>query len=224
MTKIAHLFFYSTLTLSEYFDILALMKIMIDLDRVVFDCPSVLSRLGNFLFTKSTLYKTLKYNIVDAERAKSSFNTLFFLKITHWQYLQPIEDAINILKLWNKQGFTLHFVSSRPNLNPLKKSAVEWLEYYNINYSSLIFACTNKPLYCLFNKFDVIIDDTLKNCTNANRLGINSIWLQNKFNEKYACLKPNGVFTTKTWFNINKIVQKINLSKQKPSSEKEIEK
>lgn len=188
------------------------MKIMIDLDRVVFDCPSFTSWLGNLIFTKTTPNKKLKYSIVDKVLAKKHQNPLFFLKSTHSENFEPIDNSIEILKLWNTQGFDIDFVSSRPNLYSLQKATVLWLENNNIEYNNLIFACTNKAKYCKENDIDIIIDDTTDNCINSANLGITAIQLLNAYNKK-TIKNTNKIHLANNWNNINDFVQ--NYSQEK---------
>ena len=56
------------------------MKIMVDLDRTVFDCPSLTYYFGNMTFGQSNLDKELKYVVVDNKKSETYHNHLFFLK------------------------------------------------------------------------------------------------------------------------------------------------
>ena len=58
---------------------LLIMRIMVDLDRTVFDCPSFVYYLGNLSFGESNLDKELEYAVVDLEKSKEYANKLFFL-------------------------------------------------------------------------------------------------------------------------------------------------
>ena len=57
------------------------MKIMVDLDRTVFDCPSLVYFFGNMSFGESNLDKELEYVLVDPEKSKDYANNLFFISI-----------------------------------------------------------------------------------------------------------------------------------------------
>ena len=46
------------------------MKIMVDLDRTVFDCPSLTYFFGNMSFGESNLDKELEYIMVDPQKSK----------------------------------------------------------------------------------------------------------------------------------------------------------
>ena len=181
------------------------MKIMVDLDRVVFECPSFMFWIGNKIFTKSHLDKELYYHIVDADKAMGYRNTLFFLKMSRSKNFNQIDKSVEILKKWNNQGLDIHFVSSRPKFKAFQKATVEWLKEKNINYSNLVFNCTNKPLFCKINKFDYIIDDTYKNCEGSFRLGINPIWVRTRQNKNIK--NERNIPEAYTWETIDNIIQ-----------------
>ena len=74
---------------------------------------------------------------------------------------------------------------------------------------------------------DLLIDDGLSNCLEANRRGVTSIWLNNRNH----AVKPSRItnqdkfYTAKNWTQIEKIIQKLILkANAKSSSEVEQEK
>ncbi len=189
------------------------MKIMVDLDRVVFDCPSFIYWIGNAIFTKTSLANKLTYNLIDVKKTSGYTNLLFFVKMSHAKNYTQVDNSIEILKKWNNQGFDISFVSSRPNFKSLQKATVEWLNQNDIKFSDLIFTCTNKPLFCKINKFDVIIDDTLENCVGAQKLDITPIWVRTKYNEDITNY-PNEIYNTSSWTEIDDYIQQIYNNKQ----------
>ena len=56
------------------------MKIMVDLDRTVFDCPSFTYFFGNMSFGESNLHKELKYVAVDSEKS-DEYNIKYYLNV-----------------------------------------------------------------------------------------------------------------------------------------------
>lgn len=181
---------------------------MIDLDRVVFDCPSFIYWIGNILFTKTHLDNKLTYNLIDTEKVSGYTNLLFFIKMSHSKNYTQVDNSIEILKKWNNQGFNISFVSSRPNFKSLQKATVEWLKENDIKFDDLIFTCTNKPVFCKINNFDVMIDDTLDNCIGAKKLDVTPIWVRTKFNIDEVDF-PKDIFNTSSWTEIDAFVQSL---------------
>ena len=182
------------------------MKIMVDLDRVVFDCPSFTFWIGNIFCTKRYEDKELSYHLINEEEAKTYKNNLFFLKMSHAKNFTQVDISVEVLRKWAEQGFEINFVSSRPKFKAFQKATVEWLNANNIKYNSLIFSCSNKPEYCKINNFDIIIDDTLENCKGAAEYGMFPIWVRTKYNRDIVDF-PENVLDVEDWSEIDMLVQ-----------------
>ena len=191
------------------------MKIMVDLDRVVFDCPSAVFLLANHLDKKASKSNPLKYVEVDSEEAMNYSSALSFFQLFNDKVLVEVEGAVKTLQNWNKQGFEIHFVSSRPNLKPMKRATVKWLKKNNIDYSKLIFACSNKAEYCKAHHMDAMVDDNYQNCKNTRNEGIPAIWLVNKHNRYDASYFASKLNIATDWNEIDTFMQSINRLKQK---------
>ena len=61
----------------------------------------------------------------------------------------------------------------------------QWLEKYNIHYTKLVTAMTNKGEFCKNNNVDVLIDDSLKYIKQCNDLNVNTITFNNNYSKKY---------------------------------------
>ena len=193
------------------------MKIMVDLDRVVFDCSSLVFTLAHIIDKKSSKTNTLKYVEVNSEEAMRYPSALSFFKIFNDKSFTEIKGASKTLRNWHKQGFDILFVSSRPNIGALKRATVRWLNKREISYSKLIFSCNNKAEYCKQNNIDVMIDDNYKNCVNTTERGIPAIWLMNKHNEYDLTFSVGRLHLARNWRDIDNFVQAINVRKKNNS-------
>ena len=179
---------------------------MIDLDRTVFDCPSIAYYFGNISKGETNLDKELSFVKVDEEKSRKYLNLLFFLKMSHAKNFTEVDKSVEILKKWNEQGIDISFVSSRPNYKSFHKATVEWFESRGIKYTDIIFSCNNKALYGKLNNFDMIVDDTLKNCLDCAKVGITPIWIRTKYNENITNF-PKDLLHTKSWDFVDNVVQ-----------------
>ena len=136
------------------------------------------------------------------------FNLMFFSKLSHKENFKEVENSMEIIKKWQTQGHEIEFVSSRPNIKSFYKPIIAWLKEKGMNFSNIKIACSNKAIYCKLNHFDVMIDDSLKNCACSSRIGIKSIWLKNKYNQniKHEDI-PNEVFCAHSWRSIDNYIQ-----------------
>jgi len=190
------------------------MKIMIDIDRVIFDCPSVLASLGNLIFRDTNEGRKLSYKEISADTTMDYFNLMFFSKLSHKENFKEVENSIDIIKKWQSQGHEIEFVSSRPNIKSFYKPIIAWLKEKGVNFSNIKIACTNKAIYCKLNHFDVMIDDSLKNCENSSRLGVHSIWLKTKYNKNTnPDTIPQSVLHANSWSNIDNYIQSLQKTK-----------
>ena len=124
------------LTLTIKFAKLPPMNIMIDLDKVVFDCNSIAYNFANRYFTTSTINRKLRYKIVDAEIARHYKNKLSFLKFCNTEHLTPVDNSVKIIKKWKNEGHSIHFVSTRPYIKSFQKMTLDWFDKNNINFDS----------------------------------------------------------------------------------------
>ena len=190
------------------------MKIMVDLDRVVIDCPSLLSSIGNLIFRDIHEKRRLSYKEVPSNTTMDYFNLLFFSKLSHKENFIEVGDVISIIKNWQAQGHIVEFVSSRPNIKSFYKPVIDWLNEKGIDFSKIVIACTNKAAYCKLNHFDIMVDDSLKNCSCATRLGVRAIWLQTKYHKNGLIMNiPSGVLHADSWNSINNYIQYLSAIK-----------
>lgn len=182
------------------------MKIMVDLDRTVFDCPSLTYFFGNMSFGESNLDKDLEYVVVDPEKSRGYDNNLFFLKMSHAKNFTPVDEVLSVLDKWHAQGIEVVFVSSRANFKAFHKATVEWFDLFGVKYKNIIMDCNNKAKFGKLNGFDMIVDDTLKNCKDCLKMGIMPIWLRTKYNEKITDY-PSEMLQATTWSEIDAYVQ-----------------
>ena len=179
---------------------------MVDLDRTIFDCPSLVYFIGNMSFGESNLDKKLQYTVVDNEESKSYANLLFFLKMSHAKNFTPLDGVVDVLNKWYDEGIEVVFVSSRVPFKTFHKVTVEWLEENGVKYNQIILNCNNKAEYGRQNNFDMIIDDTLKNCTDCMKMGITPIWIRNKYNN-FVKDYPEDILQVSNWKEIDDMVQ-----------------
>ena len=194
------------------------MKIMVDLDRTVFDCPSIVYFFGNMSFGESNLGKELEYAEVDFEKSREYQNMLFFIKMSHAKNFTPVDEVLEILNQWYEQGIDVTFVSSRANFKAFHKATVDWFDVFGVKYNKVIFDCNNKARYGQINHFDMIVDDTLKNCMDCRRVGITPIWIRTKYNRGVRDY-PQDLLQTSSWREVNELVQAFYKEKQQTAME-----
>ena len=195
------------------------MKIAIDLDGTIFSCDSLLYKVANTFFSAYS-QQNLKYSEIDVEEEKTNSFLSRFTKILNHQYYKEVEDATNIIREWKRFGHEIILLSSRPNWKALRSVVLTWLDNFDLEFTMLVVACSNKAKFCEKYKVDVLIDDTFANCKNAGKQGIKSVCLVENKDKIKADTK--NVFVAENWFEIDEQIKKIyNDKKQKVIKELE---
>ena len=190
------------------FDKLKHMKIMVDIDDVLCKCNSPFYWFASNFCTTNFLNKKLKYHPVNPAVARKYKNHLSFFKFCNEEHLIPLEGCVEALKKWKNQGIEIHIVSRKPKLKSFQKCTVDWLRKHDIPFNSLVLSCTNKPVYCLRNNFDLVIDDSLTNCSHSSELGMVAVWLTKSEEFPQDQFGPN-FFISQHWKEIDPIVQEL---------------
>ena len=150
------------------------MKIAIDLDGTIFSCDSLLYKIGNMILPLYSQEK-LKYSLVDVNEEATKSVLADFSKVMNHEYYKEVEDATNIIKEWNERGHEIILLSSRPNFKALRTAVLTWLENFNVSFTMLVVACSNKAKFCEKFNVEVLIDDTYSNCKKAVQRGIKTV-------------------------------------------------
>ena len=119
---------------------------------------------------------------------------------------QNFKNVLRVLEKWHNQGIEVTFVSSRANFKSFHKATIEWFDLFGVKYDSIIMDCNNKAKYGQINGFDMIVDDTLKNCKDCLKVGIIPVWVRTKYNAK-AVNYPEDMFQATNWAEIDACVQ-----------------
>ena len=80
------------------------------------------------------------------------------------------------------------------------------LDSYNIKYNKIITGAGKKAELCVENNIDLLIDDSIKHCTNLSNIGIDTL-LFNSINNKD--IETN----LKRVYNWNEVYDYVNLHK-----------
>ena len=73
----------------------------------------------------------------------------------------------------------------------------------------LIIGCRNKTKYCKNNEINLLIDDTLKNCIDAEKNEISTIWFINNKNNKKRLKQPCNISCATSWIDIYNKIKEI---------------
>ena len=106
------------------------------------------------------------------------------------------EGAKEYIDLLKKDGHTIYIISARDNgeyVDPLKLT-LEWLKEQEIRYDELIL--TKSPIQkidvCKEKRLDIIIDDSVTVCSNAESIGTVSLLMNTSYNQNVDIRRVNN--------------------------------
>lgn len=117
---------------------------------------------------------------------------------------KPMENAPSVLNSLLSKNFRVDLLSARPleKYAFLKKKLVEHFESLDINYSYMNLGFRSKKQFLRNHKFDILIDNELKNIEEAKTVGVTPI-LFGSFNPDYSG------YQTSNWNEIPSIIEEI---------------
>ncbi len=179
------------------------MKIAIDLDKTLFDCRSTLYQLANAIVPEIGFKAKLKYKLIEKGEKHSCGVLSKVTKIFNTDSYSEIENATEIIKNWTMAGNEIVFLSSRPAWKALKNMILTWLENFDVPFTMLAVACNNKTEFCKKYNIQILVDDSVYNCTQAAKEGIYAI----HYGKQNIPTHGNNLSLASSWKEINDYVE-----------------
>lgn len=178
------------------------IKIGIDLDKTLFNCNSFIYKiLSNINYHKEKNHSY--YEVPSQGIYKCSFMNKIFKYLNPSKYY-AFPKAIETINSLHDQGYSIYFVSSRPNMKAVVYLTYEWLKNHNVKYDKLVLGCKNKPVYAKNEGINYFIDDLKFTCEKMSDIGIYS-FLFNGFIKDNSDKKLKPFLKSKRTFNWNDI-------------------
>ena len=181
------------------------MRIGIDIDDTIVNTSEMCI---NYV---KKLDKKYGENIKDiiTDNIKNPVVTLFYDNylydvIAHSKLKEDAVKVINELYLDNE----IYFITARSErfIKDVDNMTKNLLDSYNIKYNKIITGAGKKAELCVENNIDLLIDDSIKHCTNLSNIGIDTL-LFNSINNKD--IETN----LKRVYNWNEVYDYVNLHK-----------
>ena len=117
------------------------------------------------------------------------------------------EDAVKVINELYRDN-EIYFITARSErfIKDVDNMTKNLLDSYNIKYNKIITGAGKKAELCVENNIDLLIDDSIKHCTNLSNIGIDTL-LFNSINNKD--IETN----LKRVYNCNKVYDYVNLHK-----------
>lgn len=166
------------------------MRIGIDIDDTIADTNEMLEAYAG-IYDK--LYKE-GHGIVDKNCYKfngmydwSEEDRLDFFKTYMVEVLENVEIkdyVVDVIKKLRQEGNEIIFITTRDGdyIEDCYKLTKKWLDEKNVEYDMIIAGDKRKSDYADSLKFDLFIDDSIKNCTKVSEKGIDVLLFDTKYN------------------------------------------
>lgn len=111
-----------------------------------------------------------------------------FFRKSIQQYLPNVpikKDVGKYINKLRKNGHEIYFITARSEHdmdNPYEVTK-NYLDKNKIQYDHILVGCSEKDKIALENNIDLFIDDSVKNCTKVNNVGIKVILFSATYNE-----------------------------------------
>ena len=117
------------------------------------------------------------------------------------------EDAVKVINELYRDN-EIYFITARSErfIKDVDNMTKNLLDSYNIKYNKIITGAGKKAELCVENNIDLLIDDSIKHCTNLSNIGIDTL-LFNSINNKD--IETN----LKRVYNWNEVYYYVNLHK-----------
>lgn len=117
----------------------------------------------------------------------------------------PIKpDASFYINKLKEEGHEIFFITARStnDMNTPYETTKAYLDKHNIKYDKLLVNSMKKEDVAKENKIDVLIDDSIKHCTNVSKLGIPVLMVATDYN------KQSDFRKVKNWEEIYNVISK----------------
>lgn len=162
----------------------------VDIDNTLFSCRSLLYNIAAKLKVPVSKRKLKYAEVPYCQDPKVNPLLKGIFKFFNPNKYQEFPEAVKSLNSLYDEGFEIHLLNSRPNINIFVTSVQEWLNNHGVKYHKLIVGCNDKPKYISENNVDILIDDLSKTCKEAEVVGSKSIIFRGSLKQKLQEGKP----------------------------------
>lgn len=176
------------------------MKVAIDIDNTLLRCKSLLYKIASKLEQKGSFKLSNTPIEISHDESKNFSNEkkhIIFGALGNIDKYEEIDGAVETINKLAESGHQIVFLSNRPNIRLLNNIVLTWLENKKVKYDFVIINCGNKVEFCKKHGVDLLIDDSVRNCVEAQKNGISTILFGKPENYNYVDLSDAKYDATK---------------------------
>lgn len=162
------------------------MKIGIDIDDVLTDTSKVIVEFFKKYETSGDGMKHI-VEIMKGELPTENIKKFYNLYINQMLRKANLKDkyAAEVINGLFSEGNQIYFITARSEekFKGSEQITIETLRDNNIKYSKIIFNASEKAKICSRNNIDFFVDDSVRNCEEVSKMGIETVVFTTKINE-----------------------------------------
>ena len=162
------------------------MKIGIDIDDVLTDTSKVIVEFFKKYETSGDGMKHI-VEIMKGELPTENIKKFYNLYINQMLREANLKDkyAAEVINRLFSEGNQIYFITARSEekFKGSEQITIETLRDNNIKYSKIIFNASEKAKICSRNNIDFFVDDSVRNCEEVSKMGIETVVFTTKINE-----------------------------------------
>ncbi len=184
------------------------MRIGIDIDDVITDTSS---SMKNYILKYDKTGEVIKYieDVMRGDAPTPNVEKFFIDNILNvFRNARLKENSSKVIQYFLNNGHEIYIITSRGDEKNIFKGSEEltlqYLKKNNINYTEIIFNCSDKAKICRDYHIDLMIDDSIKFCEEIRKENMKSILFTSVVNKSL----PTTVERVDNWLELE---EKINL-------------
>lgn len=179
------------------------MRIGVDIDDVLVDTSELIKEYIAKFDTSGNMTEHIE------EIMRGEISEKILPKIIDWKIINAIKkvklkpNAKEVLERLGKTNEII-FITARGDekVEGVEKSTINFLKKNDIKYDLIIFKAHDKAKICKENNIDLLIDDSIKFCEEAEKEGIRAIVFNSSVNKE----RKTNIERVDSWEELEKII------------------
>lgn len=185
------------------------MRIGIDMDDVITDTSGAMKKYIEKFDAKEDLYNNME-SVMRGETKTHNIARFFKENIINiFKDAKTKDNAKEVISRLLDSGNEIYIITSRGNQKEIFRGSegvtLEYLKQNDIKYTKIIFNAYEKARICEENKIDVMIDDSIKHCTNIENKNMQSIVFTSEVNKDIQ----TDIKRVSNWLELEEMINKI---------------
>lgn len=183
------------------------MRIGIDIDDVITDTSASIRKYIEEYENNAEIYEHIE-EVMRGEMPTQNIKKFFSENSSNiFKKAKVKENASKVIQDLQDKGNEIYLITARGNkvFKDSEQLTIDYLKTNNIKYNKIIFNAIEKVEICKENNIDIMIDDSIKHCTNIAKENIKTILFTSIVNERENTTIPR----VNNWTELKSKIEEI---------------